>query len=69
MSSVTPTSKKNLFSTYPATHKTANQDEPEEQEISVEEPADQKATWQPGGYTPTRASWHTLQGRVRRYLS
>jgi len=69
MSSYTPTSTKSLFSRFPASGHFADSDEPKEKETTEPKPAEQKATWKPGGYTPTRASWHTVQGRIKSYFS
>lgn len=69
MSSYTPTSTKSLFSRMPVSGHFADSDEPEEKETMAPEPTGHKATWQVGGYTPTRASWHTVQGRIRSYFA
>jgi hypothetical protein len=69
MSSYTPTSTKSLFSRFPASNHFADSVEPEEKSISAPEPTEQKATWQEGGYTPSRASWHTVEGRIRSYFA
>lgn len=69
MSSYTPTSTKSLFSRFPASNHFADSEESEEKETTTPEPTEQKATWQAGGYTPTRASWHTVQGRIKSYFS
>ncbi len=47
-----------------------NQDEPEGEQKPDEKPTtEQKHMWKPEGYTPTRPSWYTLRGRIKRYLS
>jgi hypothetical protein len=46
--------------------------EPEpKEEKPVEKPAEEgtKATWKPGGYIPTRASWHSVRGRIERLVA
>ena len=69
MSSAISTSKKSLFSTFPAKHHVSNQDEPEKNEPVKEEPKDQTSAWQPGGYTPSRTNWHTVRGKIQRLMS
>jgi hypothetical protein len=50
-----------LFKTY-----LVSQDEPEEKS---EEPTDPKTAWSFRGYTPKRANWHTVQGKIKSYLA
>lgn len=73
MSSATITSKKSLFDTFPAKYHHLSQDEPEEQKVPEtpveEKPTEQKSMWKPGGYTPTRAGWHTTRGKIKSYFS
>lgn len=64
MSSLTTTN-------FPSTAYLTSDGEPEpKDEKPVEKPAEgTKASWKPGGYTPTRDSYHSLRGRVERFLA
>jgi predicted DNA-binding helix-hairpin-helix protein len=54
-----------LFKTY-----LVNQDETEEKsEEPTEQPTDPKTAWSFRGYTPKRANWHTVQGKIKSYLA
>ncbi len=56
---------------FPSTVYLTSDSEPEpKDEKPVEKPAEgTKATWKPGGYTPTRASRHSVRGRIQRFLA
>lgn len=72
MSSVSTSVDKGLFSTFIAKHHISSEDEgaAKPAEAPVEKPAeDAKSMWQPGGYKPTRANWHTAQGKIKSYLA
>lgn len=46
--------------------------EPEpKEEKPVEKPGEDgpTATWKPGGFIPTRARWHSVRGRIQRFLA
>jgi hypothetical protein len=65
MSSARNTPKKdNLFKTY-----IISQNEGEETEAEQEKPAEQTSSWSYEAYTPKRASFHTLRGKIKRYLA
>jgi hypothetical protein len=67
MSSVVQTDK-GLFSTFLATHHISSEDEGTDK--PEEAPAEEvKSAFQQGGYQPTRASWHTLTGKIKSYLA
>jgi hypothetical protein len=72
MSSASKITDKGLFSTFLAIHHISSEDEdttkPAEQ--PVEKPAEGgKSMWRPGGYQPSRASWHTTLGKAKSYLA
>lgn len=68
MSSEQPTLNKGLFSTFLASYHTTSEDDNTDK--PAEKPAEPtKTMWKPGGYTPSRASWHTVRGRIKSYLS
>jgi hypothetical protein len=43
-----------------------NQDMPAEKKETPEvKPAEKKAAWKPGGYTPHRSNLHTAKGKIK----
>lgn len=42
-----------------------NEPEPKKEKLG----AGPRATWKPGGYTPTRASWNSVRGRIQRFFA
>ncbi|HSX27799.1 MAG TPA: hypothetical protein VLG25_03385 [Patescibacteria group bacterium] len=65
MSSATTTLKRvNLFKTY-----LVSQNEGEETEKTEEKPAEPTSALTYKTYAPTRASFNTFQGRIKRYFS
>lgn len=64
MSSTTTKQQDNLFKIY-----LLSQDEPEEKENPEERPAEKTSSWKYERYTPKRASFHTMSGKVKRYLA
>lgn len=66
MSSLLTTTK------FPSVAYLTSDGEPEpKDEKPVEKPADDGTTamWKPGGYAPTRASWHSVRGRAERFFA
>jgi hypothetical protein len=60
-----------LTTKFPGTAYLTSDGEPEpKDEKPIEKPAEgTKATWKPGGYTPSRASWHSVRGRFKRLFA
>lgn len=68
MSSVTTQADKGLFSTFLAIHHISNEDEGNDK--PEEKPSEDVKSMQGArGYQPSRASWHTVTGKIRSYLA